>query len=45
MKHVHMTVQTVVPAVESRDPESLLEPPHKDSSIKKVIGVISGKGG
>ena len=30
---------------ESRDPESLLEPPHKDSSIKKVIGVISGKGG
>jgi len=30
---------------ESRDPKSLLEPPHKDSSIKKVIGVISGKGG
>lgn len=30
---------------ESRDPKSLLEQPHKDSSIKKVIGVISGKGG
>lgn len=30
---------------ESRDPQSLLEKPHKDSSIKKVIGVISGKGG
>ncbi len=30
---------------ESRDPKSLLEPPHKDSSIKKVIGIISGKGG
>lgn len=30
---------------ESRDPKSLIEPPHKDSSIKKVIGVISGKGG
>ena len=30
---------------ESRDPKSLLEPPHKDSSIKKVIVVISGKGG
>lgn len=30
---------------ESRDPKSLLEKPHKDSSIKKVIGVISGKGG
>ena len=30
---------------ESRDPKSLKEPPHKDSSIKKVIGVISGKGG
>lgn len=26
-------------------PKSLLEQPHKDSSIKKVIGVISGKGG
>ncbi len=30
---------------ESREPGSLIEPPHKDSSIKKVIGVISGKGG
>ncbi len=30
---------------ESREPQSLLEKPHKDSSIKKVIGVISGKGG
>lgn len=30
---------------ESREPQSLLEQPHKDSSIKKVIGVISGKGG
>lgn len=28
-----------------RDPKSLIEQPHKDSSIKKVIGVISGKGG
>lgn len=30
---------------ESRDPANFLEPPHKDSSIKKVIGIISGKGG
>lgn len=30
---------------ESKDPQSLLEKPHKNSSIKKVIGVISGKGG
>lgn len=29
----------------SRDPKSFIEAPHKDSSIKKVIGVISGKGG
>lgn len=28
-----------------RDPKSFLEKPHKDSKIKKVIGVISGKGG
>lgn len=26
-------------------PQSLLAPPHKGSSIKKVIGVVSGKGG
>jgi Mrp family chromosome partitioning ATPase len=29
----------------SRDPKSFLERPHEMSSIKKVIGVISGKGG
>ena len=29
----------------SRDPKSFIEAPHKDSSIKKVIGVIRGKGG
>ena len=29
----------------SRDPKSLLENPHEGSSIKKVIGVVSGKGG
>ena len=29
----------------NRDPKSFIEAPHKDSSIKKVIGVISGKGG
>lgn len=29
----------------SRDPKSLLENPHPDSRIKKVIGVVSGKGG
>ena len=29
----------------SRDPKSLLEKPHELSSIKKVIGVVSGKGG
>ncbi len=29
----------------SREPGSFIEQPHKDSSIKKVIGVISGKGG
>lgn len=29
----------------SRDPKSLLEKPHQMSSIKKVIAVVSGKGG
>ena len=29
----------------SRTAESLLKAPHKQSSIKKVIGVVSGKGG
>ena len=29
----------------SRKKESFLKQPHKDSSIKKVIGVVSGKGG
>ena len=28
-----------------RDPKSLLEQPHESSHIKKVIGVVSGKGG
>lgn len=30
---------------ESRDPKSFLEPPHPDSRIGKVIGIVSGKGG
>ncbi len=29
----------------SRTADSLLKKPHKDSSVKKVIGVVSGKGG
>lgn len=29
----------------SRSPESFLEKPHEKSSIKQVIGVVSGKGG
>ncbi len=29
----------------SRTPESFLEQPHAKSSIKKIIGVVSGKGG
>ena len=29
----------------SRDPKSLLEKPHELSKIKKVIGIVSGKGG
>ena len=29
----------------SRKKESMIKAPHKDSSIKKVIGVVSGKGG
>ncbi len=29
----------------SRKKESMLKAPHKDSSIKKVIGIVSGKGG
>ncbi len=29
----------------SRKAESMIKAPHKDSSIKKVIGVVSGKGG
>ena len=28
-----------------RDPKSFLEKPHESSNIKKVIGVVSGKGG
>lgn len=32
-------------ACSSRKPESMLEKPHKDSRIGKVIGVVSGKGG
>lgn len=28
-----------------RDPKSFLEPPHAQSTIRKVIGVVSGKGG
>lgn len=30
---------------ERKDPKSFLQPPHEKSSIKKVIGVVSGKGG
>ncbi len=30
---------------ESRDPKSFLEKPNKGSRVKKVIGVVSGKGG
>ena len=30
---------------ERTDPQSLLEPLNKNSSVKKVIGVVSGKGG
>ena len=29
----------------SRKKESMLKAPHKESSVKKVIGVVSGKGG
>ena len=29
----------------SRKKESMLKPPHKASSVKKVIGIVSGKGG
>lgn len=32
-------------ACASRDPESLLEKPHEQSTIRKVIGIVSGKGG
>ena len=32
-------------ACASRDPKSFIEKPNPKSSIKKVIGVISGKGG
>ena len=32
-------------ASRKQDKQSFLKPPHKDSSIKKVIGVVSGKGG
>lgn len=30
---------------QNKAPVSFLEKPHKDSSIKKVIGIVSGKGG
>ena len=29
----------------SRKKESMIKQPHKQSSVKKVIGVVSGKGG
>ncbi|MBR5220415.1 MAG: P-loop NTPase, partial [Clostridia bacterium] len=29
----------------SRKPESLLAPANKGSNVKKVIGIVSGKGG
>ena len=29
----------------SRDPQSFIEAPHPKSSVKKIIGVVSGKGG
>lgn len=29
----------------SRSPESMLEKPNKDSQVKKIIGIVSGKGG
>ncbi len=29
----------------SRQKESMLKAPHKDSTVKKVIGIVSGKGG
>ena len=29
----------------SRKQESMLKAPHKESNIKKVIGIVSGKGG
>ena len=32
-------------ACASRDPKSFIEKPNEKSTIKKVIGVISGKGG
>ena len=32
-------------ACDSRKPESLLEKPHEQSHIQKVIGICSGKGG
>ena len=32
-------------ASRKQDKQSFLKPPHKHSSIKKVIGVVSGKGG
>lgn len=32
-------------ACASRDPKSLLEKPHEQSTIRKVIGIVSGKGG
>ncbi len=32
-------------ASRKRDKESFLKAPHKDSSVKKVIGIVSGKGG
>ena len=30
---------------DSRKKESMLKAPHKDASVKKIIGVVSGKGG
>lgn len=32
-------------ACSSRDPKSFLEKPHEQSTIRKIIGIVSGKGG
>ncbi len=45
MSDCHHDCSNCAEACSSRDPKSFLEKPHEQSTIRKVIGIVSGKGG